>query len=190
VQRVGVFGASFDPPTLGHRDVIIQAISAFDEILLVPSVSHAFQKNLTPIKNRLAMLKIFVDPWQQEGAHQVKIVNIEAVIQRTAPSQYVYTYDVLSALTKRYRKQGKAVQIHFIAGPDIARPDVWQRFYRFKEIEERWPLFIAKERVAIRSTTVREYIGASPPDLKEKLITWVGEPIMQYILKRQLYHSR
>jgi len=186
MQRIGVFGASFDPPTLGHHDVVNQAISVFDEILLVPSVSHAFQKNLTPIKSRLDMLRIFVNPWQEEG-RQVKIFNIEAVLQLKAPSQYIYTYDVLSALTQLYENQGKVAEIHFIVGPDIAKPDVWERFYRFKEIEEKWPLFIAKESVSVRSTMVRESIAASPSDLKEKLIAWVGEPIMQYILQHRLY---
>ena len=45
MQRTGVFGSAFNPPTRGHYDVLTQAAPHFDRRLLVPSVAHAFRKN-------------------------------------------------------------------------------------------------------------------------------------------------
>ena len=39
-MKIGVLGASFNPPTRGHEDVVNQALLDFDEVLLVPSILH------------------------------------------------------------------------------------------------------------------------------------------------------
>lgn len=192
MQRIGVLGASFNPPTLGHQDVINQALPFFDEILLVPSLAHAFRKTLAPIKHRLAMLKIFNEHWQKdEHGAKVKISNIEETILHERQEQGpIYTYDVLIALTKLYESYHKPFQLHFILGPDIFSPAIWQKFYRHEEIEQRWSLFIAKENLPIHSTLVRELCvkyAKEPIIRKQELARFVGEPIADYIEKHHLY---
>lgn len=190
MQRIGIFGASFNPPTLGHRDVVNQALSHFDQILLVPSLAHPFKKTLISIDHRLEMLTLFMQQWPD--ANKIKIVNIEASIKASNPHSPVYTYDVLSALTDAYHTQQQAVSIRFILGPDNAHPTVWQKFYRYQEIEQKWPLFIAKERISIHSTLVKEVIRQyqSQMQLKQQLVQLVGESIAQYILDHHLYREQ
>lgn len=194
MQRIGVLGASFDPPTRGHQDVILQALPFFDEILLVPSVSHAFGKSLSPLKHRLQMLEIFLAIQNEEVKKMVKISNIEEKMQKMhAKGAPIYTFDVLSTLTHLYDSFQKEFQLRFILGPDNMSPLVWQKFYRYQEIEQNWPLFIAEERIAIHSTMVRETVSKyhySAEILLSKLLDLVDEPIAHYILQHHLYADK
>lgn len=185
MQRIGVMGASFNPPTLGHASVIHQAYHDFDTILLVPSLLHAFQKSLAPIEHRLLMLNLLIEnELKQDEKKRVKVDNIEPELLRQHPERpFIYTFDVLTAIEERYKKEGIFVDIQFIVGPDLAVPSVWQRFYRFKEIEQRWPLYVVKEFVAIHSTMARA--------VKERaqLAMLVGDSIANYILQHHLYND-
>ncbi len=136
MQRIGVFGASFNPPTLGHFDALRQALPHFDEILLVPSISHPFRKTLAPIEHRLAMLEIFLNDLQSlKKGNIVKISLIEQSMPINEPAkEFIYTYDVLTELGKLYQSQHQTFQLRFILGPDNNHPDVWHKFYRYQEI--------------------------------------------------------
>lgn len=174
MQRIGVLGASFNPPTLGHQNVIAQSLDFFDKILLVPSIAHPFLKVLAPIHHRLNMLQLLMP---QENKLEISL--IEQSLDTGGP---IYTYDVLTALSKAY--QG---QLYFIMGQDLAK--VWHKFYRWQDIEKKWPLFIAKEILPIHSTMVREYIKnhAHSPTLLEELTKFTGKAIAEYIIKENLY---
>lgn len=193
MYKIGVFGASFNPPTLGHQDVIAQALPVFDEILLVPSLSHPFGKTLAPISHRLKMLNLFIqDAVLKNNQHKVKILNIEeTLLNPDAKEKPIYTFDVLEKIESLYQSKKKSCQISFILGPDNSKKEIWQKFYRYKEIEKKWPLFIAKENFPIHSTMVRDsvknYLNKSA--LKIELIKWVSESIANYIIDHQLYQS-
>ncbi|MGE3320089.1 MAG: adenylyltransferase/cytidyltransferase family protein [Candidatus Berkiella sp.] len=193
MQRIGVMGASFNPPTRGHASVISQAYPEFDEILLVPSVLHAFQKKLIPISHRLAMLQLFIEHELKDNEKKhVTILNIEPTLLTSHPERpFVYTFDVLSAIEQEYQRKSQPVSLRFIVGPDLAEKSVWQRFYRYQEIEQRWPLYVVAKQKAINSTMVRELIRNALEEKmnKEKLVEWVGEPIATYILHHGLYRE-
>ncbi|MGD9592383.1 MAG: hypothetical protein AB7V32_07680 [Candidatus Berkiella sp.] len=189
MQQIGVYGSAFNPPTFGHRDVLAQA-SSFDEILLVPSISHAFGKALISFEHRLAMLALFCEdlPFNNKPKVTISLVEKE-IFERNRATGPVYTFDVLSELSKQFPLK----KLHFILGPDNAKPETWKKFYRYQEIEQQWPLFIAKENVAIHSTMAREicFTYAKQDDIRiEKLINIVGEKIAYYIEDNQLYRER
>ncbi|MFO1258073.1 MAG: adenylyltransferase/cytidyltransferase family protein [Gammaproteobacteria bacterium] len=188
MKKIGVFGSSFNPPTLGHQDVILQAAAHFDEILLIPSVAHAFQKQMIELPHRLNMLRLLIE--SKHYLVPVKIFNIEVSIQnRAGLNKPVYTFDMMSELVNFYETLCQSVELHFILGPDNAKPEVWQTFYRSKEIEQQWPLFVAKEQLPVHSTAVRQLIQSETDanKLAEQLTPLVGEHIAQYIVRHQLY---
>ena len=197
MERIGVFGAGFNPPTLGHFSVISQALPHFERILLVPSLSHPFQKSFIAIEHRLNMLNLFLTYWKNTSDRKkIQVSLIEADIQkRQSSTDPIYTYDVLTALTESYANDPKRqpFEIQFIMGPDNAHPTVWQQFYRYQEIEKRWPLFIAQEMIPIHSTMVRDFLEKADrrdPRCLQTLATWVGLPIAEYILEQKLYVGR
>ncbi|WP_062260074.1 adenylyltransferase/cytidyltransferase family protein [Endozoicomonas arenosclerae] len=184
VKKTGIFGSAFNPPTLGHLDVLQQAQEAFDLILLVPSAAHAFAKQMLPFHHRLAMCQIFVDSVQLPDC-QLKVSGIEHDMLAAHPKQPVYTFDLLERLECLYPDD----QLGFIRGPDNADPETWQRFYRSDDIENRWPVFTAHERQSIRSTQVRELLvsGTSDDNNRETVAKLLLPSVHEYILQHHLY---
>ncbi|MGY0218456.1 adenylyltransferase/cytidyltransferase family protein [Endozoicomonadaceae bacterium StTr2] len=182
-KSIGVLGSAFDPPTLGHRDVIEQAAAHFDLILLLPCAAHAFNKQPLPFDIRLEMLETFAKELGDSGI-AVEVSDIERDIAHHNPEQAVRTWDVMTWLEKLYQQSGESVSLSFIRGPDNANPATWQRFYRWQDIENNWSLFTAKERVAARSSEVRSLLQRNSPQNIEHLVT---PAICRYILEHQLY---
>lgn len=189
--KIGVFGSAFNPPTLGHLDVLKQASSEFDLILLVPSVSHAFTKKMLPFDVRIELLEIFAANVYIPEC-KLEVCKLEVDMLQQFPNKPVYTYDLLEALEEHYK--GKA-QLGFIRGPDNADPQTWQRFYKAEEIGQRWTLFTAEERVQVRSTLIRERIqtlsasGKEDDKLLEALDSLLMPCVRDYILANKLYES-
>ena len=51
-----VFAGTFDPPTLGHKDIVIKCLDLFDEVI-VAILINPNKKPLFTVEQRLAMLK-------------------------------------------------------------------------------------------------------------------------------------
>ncbi|AMO54356.1 adenylyltransferase/cytidyltransferase family protein [Endozoicomonas montiporae] len=204
--KIGVFGSAFNPPTLGHQDVLRQAADHFDRILLVPSASHAFSKKLLPFAQRVAMLERFLSEAQVPQC-ELELCLLEEALLNNNPDKPVYTYDLMEALEQQYaqgqsgedpcgekqsgEKQSgeKKVTLGFIRGPDNADPDTWSRFYKADEIEQRWPLFTAEERRPVRSSLVRSLTAsATSDDNRRKVLDGLLHPsVRDFMLINKLY---
>jgi pantetheine-phosphate adenylyltransferase len=57
------FPGSFDPPTLGHLNIIERAARIFDELLVVVAENRQ-KKYLFSAKERVSLVKSLVEPWQ------------------------------------------------------------------------------------------------------------------------------
>jgi nicotinate-nucleotide adenylyltransferase len=59
-RTIGVFGGSFNPPHISHVLAVHYALSVWpvDLVLVVPSFSHPFEKDLVPFEHRLHMARI------------------------------------------------------------------------------------------------------------------------------------
>ncbi len=182
--RLGVFGSAFDPPTLGHLDVLQQAADYHDRILLVPSVFHAFDKKSQPFKLRLQMLQCFID--EIEISCPLEICDLESELLAQHPGRPVYTYDLMTALASKHQNDA---ELSFIRGPDNALPEVWQRFYRWQDIEARWSVFTAEQRVNVRSSDVRRILAAAEladSDLQQGMLL---PSVKTFILSHDLYRA-
>ena len=183
-ERIGVFGSAFNPPTLGHLDVIQQAAKQFDQILLVPSAAHAFAKNMQSFEHRFAMVEHFIDEAEIADCH-LTACNVEIELLTANPDKPVYTYDLLCHLDTSY----SGAEFGFIRGPDNAAPDTWKRFYKASDIESRWVIFTAEERLSVRSTKVRELLATKGSKGKERLEGLLFSSVYQYILDNGLYQQ-
>lgn len=162
-RKSAVFGSAFNPPHMGHADVVSQALEHFDEVILVPSFAHAFGKTMAPFQLRLEMTAALAEHcgW---GA-KVRVSNIEESIAVGNPKgEPIYTFNVLEAL----EKQSPDRQFVFIVGPDNAMNETWKKFYKADEIDLRWGRWVAEERKRIRSTYIRNTLSkgaAIPPTI-------------------------
>lgn len=96
MNRIGVFGGSFDPPHLGHQRVITEVLERqlVDEMWLLPVQNHPFDKSLSPAQHRVAMLELML---QDLADPRVKIETYE-LHQQTKN----FTFQTLNVFKQQY----------------------------------------------------------------------------------------
>ena len=107
-MRICLFGGTFDPPHIGHL-LIAQTVfeeENFDKILFIPAFNPPHKKYITPIKNRLEMLKIAI-----EGNPNFEISDIE--IKRAGVS---YSIDTIQTIKKQLNN--KRDKLFYLIGSD------------------------------------------------------------------------
>ncbi|MFO4723744.1 nicotinate-nicotinamide nucleotide adenylyltransferase [Vibrio cholerae] len=144
MKKIAVFGSAFNPPTLGHKS-IIDSLGHFDLVLLVPSIAHAWGKTMLEYELRSQLVDQFI---QDIGSNKVQRSDVEQALY--APPEAVTTYAVLTRLQALYPED----ELTFVIGPDNLLH--FGKFYKAVEILQRWTVMACPERVAIRSTTLRE----------------------------------
>jgi nicotinate-nucleotide adenylyltransferase len=127
-MRVVIYGGAFNPPHVSHLLAIQYLLqsSHFDQVWVLPSYQHAFDKKMVSFTNRVEMLRLML-----QGMEQVEICEIEK--EMTVP---IYTYDVLSVLSDRYPDHTFSLSI----GADNLTESY--RWHRFGELIEKWGLYV------------------------------------------------
>ena len=172
-MRIGIFGSAFDPPHLGHIDVIKQVIDHYDLLILVPSAAHAFAKVMSPFATRVAMLEALVA--EQLPTNQSNLLISQIELDLMQPEKPVYTWDVLHAIQSEYPEAA----LDFIIGPDNVSN--WDKFYRSAEIAEKFTVVEAKQNIPIRSILCRA--------LPKNLAAFVGPAVANIILTTGVYSA-
>ena len=96
-MRICIFGGTFDPPHIGHL-LVAQTVceeEKFDKILFMPANKPPHKKNISEVKDRLAMLSIAI-----EGNPNFEISDME--IKRGGVS---YTIDTLKDMKRSIIKE-------------------------------------------------------------------------------------
>ncbi|GIS04104.1 MAG: hypothetical protein CM15mP106_5510 [Candidatus Neomarinimicrobiota bacterium] len=99
-MRICIFGGTFDPPHIGHL-LVAQTVceeEKFDKILFMPANKPPHKKNISGVKDRLAMLSIAI-----EGNPNFEISDME--IKRGGVSYTIDTLkDMKRSIIKRRRR--------------------------------------------------------------------------------------
>ena len=186
LPHVAVFGAAFDPPHLGHADVVRQLAPHVDRVLLVPSFRHAFGKVMSPWDARWQMTELLCRD-VLSAFNNVAVCDIESTMLIPNPDAPIYSYDVLCAVRDQL-----GMHPLLVLGPDNARPDVWQRFYRHADIEREFGGCRVEERLGIRSTHIRALVAAAKDSrvMLPELASRVGGAVANYIVQHGLYKTQ
>jgi len=127
ITRLGVFGGSFNPPTLAHLMLAEYLMPQYvDKVLFLP-VGDSYQKPvMAAAVHRLAMLQLAVTP------------NPGFILSELETSQdkVCYSYDSLQTLQKEY----PATELYFLIGSDQL-PGLW-RWYRIEDLLHEFYLII------------------------------------------------
>ncbi|MFM2587977.1 nicotinate-nicotinamide nucleotide adenylyltransferase [Vibrio sp. TBV020] len=143
MSKIAVFGSAFNPPSLGHKSVI-ESLSHFDKVLLLPSIAHAWGKQMLDYSIRCELVDAFIEDLD---ASNVERSTVEEDLHR--PNSSVTTYSVLEELASRY----PGCELTFVMGPDNLFN--FSKFYKAEEILERWSVLSCPEKVKVRSTDIR-----------------------------------
>ncbi len=192
--KIGVFGSAFNPPHSGHSDVLEQVCEDFDEIILIPSFRHAFNKKMVPYQHRLMMTGLLAQSFNdlhsvEDNRAAITVSTIERELGNNN-SRAVYTFDILSELENRLHRARQQASLTFIIGPDNAIESVWKKFYKADEIQKRWAIKIAAERLPIHSHLIRESLSQNQDKVSTcspKFDKYLNKNIAQYIVRNKLY---
>lgn len=158
--KIAVFGSAFNPPSLGHKSVV-ESLSHFDKVLLLPSIAHAWGKQMLDYSVRCELVDLFIE--------DLTVCNVErSTIEETLyqPESSVTTFAVLEALEAQYPQS----ELTFVMGPDNLFN--FAKFYKAEEILSRWSVLSCPETVRVRSTDIRKAL-AEKQDISDLTTTKV-----------------
>ncbi|NOH62283.1 nicotinate-nicotinamide nucleotide adenylyltransferase [Vibrio sp. RE88] len=147
MNKIAVFGSAFNPPSLGHKSVI-ESLTHFERVLLLPSISHAWGKEMLDYQARCELVDAFIEDLQPSN---VERSTVEETLYQ--PNDSVTTFAVLSELQRQYSEY----EITFVIGPDNLFN--FAKFYKADEILNRWSVMACPETVKVRSTDIRKAIS-------------------------------
>lgn len=107
-MRICLFGGTFDPPHIGHLLVAQTVCEAedFDKILFIPAFQPPHKREITPVDERISMLKLAV-----EGNPNFEISDVE--LKRKGVS---YTIDTVKAIKTEMSLKNN--EIFYLIGSD------------------------------------------------------------------------
>lgn len=170
-QTLAVFGSAFNPPSLGHRSVL-ERLTNYDEVLLLPSYNHAWGKNMLDYSLRCDLVSAFIDDISQDN---LVLSTLEQDI--AVGDEPITTYAVLVEIQKRYPNH----QITFVIGPDNFLN--FGKFYKSKEILSQWEVLACPETLPIRSTLIREALAKN-----KNVNDLTTASVSQLLMKDERYH--
>lgn len=148
-QKIGIFGSAFNPPTLGHFRALHEASKSFDEIIVLPSYSHPFGKQMAPFEDRMEMVRLIIDSTPEY--FKLKLSNAEQSLFALNPKKPVYSYDILCHFSKIY----PAAELYLILGPDNSDIKIFSKFYKYTEILSQFAIFSLPTSPGARSSECR-----------------------------------
>ncbi|MBY5946425.1 nicotinate-nicotinamide nucleotide adenylyltransferase [Photobacterium rosenbergii] len=143
---IAIFGSAFNPPSLGHQSVI-ERLAHFDKVILLPSYSHAWGKQMLDYDARCKLVEAFIEDVSQ---HNLELSQLEKEI--AVGDEAITTFAVLEAFEEKYPE----ANLTFVVGPDNFLN--FGKFFKAEEIMQRWQVLACPETVKVRSTQIREQI--------------------------------
>lgn len=172
MRKIAVFGSAFNPPSLGHKSVI-ESLAHFDQVLLLPSIAHAWGKQMLDYAVRCELVDAFIEDL---AVNNVARSTVEEALY--TPEESVTTFAVLEALEQQYPHS----QLTFVIGPDNLFN--FAKFYNSQEILSRWSVLSCPETVKVRSTDIRQSL------IDKKAIDHLTTPkVCRKLSEKEYYHT-
>lgn len=178
-MRLGVYVGSFNPVHKGHIKVVNYLLDNdyVDKVIMLPTPSYWYKKNLLDVKKRVEMLKFYEN---------------DKIIIDDKHNNYEYTYQILLSLEKEYPND----ELYLIIGSDnIEKLHMWDNIntiLRFKVIVLR------RDKIQ-RNEYLQEHeknfiyidnfknITVCSSDIRKGNYNNLDEKVKDYIIKNKLY---
>lgn len=122
-RRVALFGGSFNPPHIGHvlAALYVLETSPVDELWVLPTFRHPFEKELAPFDQRVAMCELAFGRMAD-----LTVLDVEAHLQ--LPSRTLHTVEHLAS-------HHPDVTFSLVVGTDVwAERNLWYGFDRLEKM--------------------------------------------------------
>lgn len=194
VERIGYFGGSYDPPTLGHSNIGHSFLrhSGISRLVVSPAGVHASGKRYdTSPQHRLAMVQMMVANLRQAWGERVILSTFEFEQEEAS-----FTYNELLRLSEVY----SGAQIALLIGADCAETfDTWHNFQaildRFTVLVHPRPHTDCSIRQGMELIKAPEINGASGTVKRritagEDVSSWLLPEVYNYIQANHLYGTK
>ena len=179
-QRLGVYMGSFNPPHMGHIDVVNYLLdnNYVDNVLIVPTLGYWDKTDLIDINDRINMLKFFEND-------KIKI--------DTQHNEYIYTSELMHELEKEY-----TCELYIIMGADnIVNFEKWKNYQKLLKykiiIMNRDDIDIYKYLEKYKSNNFivigdYKYIDVSSSEIRNnKNSKYLDQQVLNYLKDRGLF---
>lgn len=191
-MNIFLFGGAFDPPHLGHQQIVTSLIEQqlADQVWLVPTGQHQFDKSMLPAEHRLEMIERLEQNLPQDIRKQVKTEKFE--IENSGPSR---SYLTLQRLSQRNPEDN----FFWVIGSDNLSQ--FHRWYQYQQLLTEFlvyvyprrgypmqPLYtgmvplVGVEQIAVSSRLVRNKLQRG-----ENLEAVMAPSVLEYIQQQGLY---
>ncbi len=183
-MRVAVYGGSFNPPHVAHQMALayVLATARVDEVWMVPTFKHPFDKQLVAFSDRVKMCELAASPFKA-----VRVSGIEEELGGDS-----YTLRTMKALKERHPDH----RFSLVIGADLVAER--ERWHGWPELKELVPFIVVGRQGSppeatseggialpqVSSTIVRRRLREGEP-----VDTLVAADVLDYIRARGLYRS-
>lgn len=190
-----LYGASFDPPHMGHFSAIRQLLEEFDKVIIFP-YPHKHDtgqiQKILPISKRLEMLSLFISEFFPLMTERLIIVDLakELSIKDKKNEGFLHTYDYLKYVEQKIDKD--TTDLSICLGIDAQNSIKKNNFFKEDEIKSEFNIFYLTEEKNIKSKDIRDFLNGFKVKSKkdeQEVVKKLGFSVSQYILKNSLYGS-
>ena len=192
LEKYILYGASFNPPHIGHFSAIRQMLEEYDHVIVFPypkKFSNGKVENLPPITQRMAMLEIFFGEFFPQIKDRLVLTDLATMLIKSKTVKGMpHTYDYLQ-FAKQHIPEGASLSVclGFDANNELRK----ESFHKESEISNEFGIFRLEEENTIQSTELRKFFSnhknvANAKD-ERYIRSTVGDNLAEYIFKNNLY---
>lgn len=194
-----LYGASFNPPHIGHFYAIQQMLEDFDKVIVFP-FPHKYQSgqvlSLPPLRNRIRMLELFFKEFFPKVADRLILANLSSELKHKDQTHEgtLHTYDYLCYLRTKVPENTKLNVClgidHKIVETPVQIPAL--RFHRYDDIAKEFGIYeIPDEENRFSSDKIRLLLAKpilySDDATRKFLRRALGTSLSEYIAVNKLY---
>ena len=183
-----LFGGSFNPPHLGHKEIIKHFMGSSDLFVISPSYQSPFKLNLPLVSflHRKKMIKLMLDSFINE---KFLIIDYEQ------NNKYLYTIETIKYLKKTYEDYS----IHLIIGADqFNKIESWKDYQYI--LDDVILDVVSRPGDVIKDSSIHyNYVDSISIDTSssfirkninriENISKVIDERVLEYILTNKLYN--
>jgi nicotinate-nucleotide adenylyltransferase len=184
-KTIVLFGGTFNPPHLGHEDIVGSVLTDFlpDFMLIVPSANHPYKTITIDFEHRFKMCELAFEKFGKKVCvSRMQLRNNEG-----------YYYNLVQLFKKEFPKNnfvhviGEDCAINISKwhrGSDLVKEEKFLVFERKSEGEVPW---YKKDGNQFLELQGNHFTSSSSIREDSKNLKMVSEPVKRYILTNNLY---
>lgn len=193
IEKYILYGASFNPPHVGHFSAITQMLEEYDKVIVFPypkKHNNGVIEVLPPIKERFKMLEIFIAEHFPQMKDRLILTDLatDMGIKDKKNEGILHTYDYLQYVKT---KVSDNVHLSVCLGFEAQNLLRKEQFFKQDEMENQFGVFRLEEENSIKSEDLRKFFSnhkniKSAKD-EQYIRSVVGDALASHIFENNLY---